>query len=126
MSVLDIFLIVLIITATATCLYLILALRKLVGQIDELHKDIKQLVDHTIPVLKNLNEVTLRANRIVSSAEDYWEGIERSIENVRMKFTNLRSMRRFDGTEFPARNIIQNLKAFSKGIAAFWQEFKRR
>jgi hypothetical protein len=126
MSVIEIFLTILIITATATCGYLIISLKKLVNQVDELHKDIKQLVDHTIPVLKNLNEVTLKANRIVSSAEDFWEGIERSIENVRMKFSNLRSMRGFDGAELPARHIIQNIKAFSKGIAAFWQEFKRR
>ena len=122
----QILLVLLIITATALCIYLIVVLKKLVVQLSDLQKDIKQLVDTTIPVLKNLNEVTLKANRIVSSAENYWEGIERSIENVRMKFTNFTSVSRFDGAEYPARNLVQNVKAFVKGATAFWQELRRR
>ncbi|MDP2039165.1 MAG: DUF948 domain-containing protein [Ignavibacteria bacterium] len=122
----QILLVLLIITATALCIYLIVVLKKLVTQLSDLQKDIKQLVDTTIPVLKNLNEVTLKANRIVSSAENYWEGIERSIENVRMKFTNFTSVSRFDGAEYPARNLVQNVRAFVKGATAFWQELKRR
>ena len=122
----QILLVLLIITATALCIYLIVVLKKLVAQLSDLQKDIKQLVDTTIPVLKNLNEVTLKANRIVSSAENYWEGIERSIENVRMKFTNFTSISRFDGAEYPARNLVQNVRAFVKGATAFWQELKRR
>lgn len=122
---LDIFLIILSIAATVLCIYLILTLKKIVAQIDNLQKEVKQLVDNTIPVLKNINDVTLKANRIVSSAEDYWEGIERSIENVRNKFSRLTGVTRNDGEEFPARNFIQNIKALSKGISAFWQEFRK-
>lgn len=126
MSVLvEILLVLLIITATALCIYLIMVLKKLVVQLSDLQKDIKQLVDSTIPVLKNLNEVTLRANRIVSSAENYWEGIERSIENVRMKFSNITSVARFDGAEYPARNLVQNIKAFYRGFTIFWQELRK-
>jgi len=121
----QILLILLIITATALCIYLILVLKKLLIQLSDLQKDIKQLVDTTIPVLRNLNEVTLRANRIVSSAENYWEGIERSIENVRMKFSNFKSVARFDGAEYPARNLVQNLKAFYRGFSTFWQEIRK-
>jgi uncharacterized protein YoxC len=125
-DVVQVLLILLIITATALCIYLIIVLKKLVAQLSDLQKDIKQLVDTTIPVLKNLNEVTLRANRIVSSAESYWEGIERSIENVRMKFSNITSISRFDGAEHPARNLVQNVRAFVKGAVAFWQELRKR
>ncbi|KAF0152470.1 MAG: hypothetical protein FD143_1108 [Ignavibacteria bacterium] len=121
----QILLVLLIITATALCVYLILVLKKLVVQLNDLQKDIKQLVDSTIPVLKNLNEVTLRANRIVSSAENYWQGIERSIENVRMKFSNFTSVGRFDGAEYPARNLVQNIKAFYRGFTTFWQELRK-
>jgi hypothetical protein len=125
-TVLGIFLTVLIITATVLCIYSILVMKKLVQQVGELQKDVKQLVNNTIPVLQNLNEVTLKANRIVSSAENYWEGIERSIENVRVKFSHLTSPSRFDGVEYPARNLIQNAKALTKGLGAFWQEFRRK
>lgn len=122
---LDIFLIILSIAATVLCIYLIITLKKVVIQINELQKDIKHLVDSTIPVLKNINEVTSKANRIVSSAEDYWDGIERSIEKVRDKFSRLTSVTRYDGEELPARNFIQNIKAIAKGISAFWQEFRK-
>lgn len=122
---LNIFLIILSISATVLCIYLIFTLKKLVAQMNELQKDVKNLVENTIPVLRNLNDVTLKANRIVSSAEDYWEGIERSIENVRNKFSKLINITRYDGAELPARNFMQNIKAVSRGISAFWQEFKK-
>ncbi|MCX7875528.1 MAG: DUF948 domain-containing protein [Melioribacteraceae bacterium] len=122
---LEIFLIILSVAATILCVYLILVLKKIVLQIEQLNKDIKELVDNTIPVLKNINDVTLKANRIVSSAEDYWDGIERSIENVRYKFSRLTGAVRNDSVENPAGNFIQNIKALSRGISAFWQEFRK-
>lgn len=122
---LEIFLIILSIAATVLCVYLIFTLKKILLQIDQIHKEINDLVENTIPVLKNINDVTLKANRIVSSAEDYWEGIERSIENVRNKFSRLSSFNIREGEENPARNFIQNIRALSRGISAFWQEFRK-
>ena len=126
MTVIDILLIVLILAATALCVFVILTLKKLTIQIDGMQKDIKQLVDNTIPVLKNLTEVTSRANRIVSEAEGYWDEIDSSIKNLKVRISRLTSFTGSSNTENPAKDIIKNLRAFSKAISAFWKEFKRR
>ncbi len=126
MTVIEILLIILILAATVLCIYVIISLKKLNEQIEILQKDVKQLVDNTIPVLNNLNEVTSKANRIVSGAENYWDEIDRSIKNLKEKVSDLTSFTRFRDAENPAKDLIKNLRALFKGAAAFWSEFKRR
>jgi len=126
MTVIDVLLIILILAATALCVFVIVSLKKLNAQIESLQKDIKQLVETTIPVINNLNEVTSRANRIVSEAENYWDEIDRSIKNLKAKVTDLTSFTRFRDEENPTKDLIRNLKALFKGISAFWSEYKRK
>ncbi len=126
MTVLDIFLIILIIAATALCLYVIVSLRKSIIQIEQLQKDVKQLVENTIPVLHNINEVTTKVNRVVTEAENYWDEIDRAIKNLKEKAAGLTSLTRFADAENPAQDLIKNLKALSKGISVFWNEYKRK
>lgn len=126
MTVIDVLLIILILAATALCFFVIISLKKLNAQIESLQKDLKQLVETTIPVINNLNEATSRANRIVSEAENYWEEIDRSIKNLKAKVTDLTSFTRFRDEENPTKDIIRNLKALFKGISAFWSEYKRK
>ncbi len=126
MTVLDIFLIILILAATALCLYVIVSLKKSIEQIEQLQKDVKQLVENTIPVLHNINEVTTKVNRIVNEAEGYWDELDHSIKNLKAKAANLTSFTRFRDAENPAQDLIKNLKALSKGIAVFWTEYKRK
>lgn len=125
MSLLEILLIVLVISATVLCFYVISVLQKVLMQINEIQKDVKQLVNNTIPLLKNLNEVTVKANRIVTSAESYWESVERSIDSVKMKISSFTSPSKFGNSNINARGIIQNIRAFTKGFSAFWKEFRR-
>ncbi len=126
MTLIDILLAILILAATALCIFLIFSIKKIGGQLEELQKDVKHLVENTVPVLKNLNEVTQRANRIVTSAENYWDEIERSIQNLKERVSKLTSYTKFSDAENPAGSLIKNLKAVLKGISTFWSEFRRR
>jgi uncharacterized protein YoxC len=126
MTVIDILLIILILAATALCLYVIFSLKKMNLQIELMRKDMKQLVDSTFPVLNNLNEVTEKINRVVSEAEGYWDDIDRSIKNFKSKISDLTSLSKFRDAEIPAKDLIKNLRAFFKGIYTFWSEFKRK
>ncbi len=124
--VLEIFLIILTLAATALCIYVIISLRKILQQMDVMQKDFKQLIDSSIPVLNNLNEVASRANRIVSGAEHYWDEIDNSIKNLKEKVSNMTSLTRFRDAENPVKDLIKNLRALFKGASAFWSEFKNR
>lgn len=126
MNVVDIFLVILIICASALCVFTILYLKKLLQEVEAVRRDVHQLVEKATPVLENLEDVTRRANRVVSEVENYWDQIDNSIKNLREKVTNLTSFTKIRDAVSPATELIRNVKAFAKGIAAFWQEYKQR
>jgi|APHig6443717817_1056837.scaffolds.fasta_scaffold62626_2 uncharacterized protein YoxC len=124
--VIEILLVILILTATALCLFVIVSLKKMNQQIEQLQKDVKQVVEKTIPVLNNINEVTIRVNRVVSEVEDYWDEIDHSIRKIKDKVSNFTSLKLLSDVESPTVDFIKNLKALSKGVSAFWREFRRK
>jgi uncharacterized protein YoxC len=125
MNLIDVMLIILILSASALCIYAIIYLKRLTEQIEAVRKDVHELVERTTPILENLEDVTQRANRIVLEVGNYWDEIDRSIRNLRERVSNF-SFSRLSDVEYPAKDIIKNIKAFAKGMAAFWQEFKQR
>lgn len=125
MSIIEILLIILILSASALCIYAIIYLKRLTEQIEAVRKDVHELVERTTPILENLEDVTQRANRIVLEVGNYWDEIDRSIRNLRERVSNF-SFSRLNEVEYPAKDLIKNIKAFAKGISAFWQEFKSR
>jgi uncharacterized protein YoxC len=126
MTIIDIALVVLILAASALCIYGIIYMRKLTAQVEAVRKDVHDLVGKTTPVLENLEDVTRRANRIVSEVEDYWNEIDRSIKNIRERISGFSSLKNLRDVEYPAKDLIRNIKAFSKGFMAFWEKFKQR
>lgn len=126
MALVDIFLVVLIVSASALCIFVIVYLKKISENVEAARKDIYKLVENTIPILGNLEEVTRRANKIVSAAENYWDELDRSIKNLRAKFADLTSVQRIRDAQNQATDLIRNIRAFVKGISAFIQEFRRR
>ena len=126
MTVIDLLLIILIIAATALCIFVIISLGKLNRQVDSLQKEVKQIVDSTVPLLNNLNEVASKANRIVSEAENYWDEVDRSIKKFKEKASELTSLSRFRDEDNPTKDLIRNLRALFKGVSTFWREFNRK
>ena len=87
MTIIDIFLIILILSASALSLFAISYLKRITEQVEAVRKDVHQLIEKTNPVVENLEEVTRRANRIVSEVENYWEEIDSSIKKVRERIS---------------------------------------
>lgn len=117
---------ILILSASSLCIYAIVYLKKLTDHVEAVRKDVHQLIVKTTPVLENLEDVTRRANRVVSEVENYWDEIDRSIKKLREKVSSLTSLKTITDIEYPAKDLIKNIKAFSKGFYAFWQSFKSR
>lgn len=117
---------ILILSASALCIYLIIMLKKILQEVEAVRKDVDNLVDKAIPILNNLSEVSQRTNKVVSEIEHYWNEIDNSIKKVREKVANFTSLKTFQNDENPAKDLIKNLRAFVKGISTFWQTFKRR
>ncbi len=122
----DILLAILILTASGLCIYLIFTLKTLLQEAETIRKDIHNLVEKALPILDNLNDVSNRASKVVNGIEDYWDEVDSSIKRVKEKIANFTSLKTFQSDDNPAKDLIKNLRAFVKGISAFWQTFKKK
>lgn len=125
MTILDLFLIVLILAASALCIYLIISLKKMNNSIEILQKDLHELSEKTIPVVENLTVITERAARITGEAEDYWSSLTESIEGIKTKISHFGKNSGRDKTNRPVEDFIRNLRAIFMGISAFWDNIKK-
>jgi len=126
MTTLDFFLVILIILAGYSIVLVTIYLKKITEQMQAVKKDIHDFIEKTNPVIENLEEITRRASRVVSEVESYWEEIDNSIKKVRERFSGLTSIKNFREVEYPAKDLINNIRAFAKGASAFWNAFKHR
>jgi ABC-type transporter Mla subunit MlaD len=94
-------------------------------KVEAVSSDIHNFIEKANPVLQELADVSQRANKIVTEAENYWEELDSSIKKLKEKVSDIRSLNFFRDAENPAKDLIKNLKAFSKGFSAFWQAVKR-
>ena len=124
--IIQIVLTLLILSATALCIYLIFYLKKILNQIDDMRKDIHQLVEKTIPVFEKLDTAADKANRIVSEVEGYWDDLESSINNLKQKVSNITSFKKTTTSENSVSDFIRNLRAISRGLVSFWDALKNR
>jgi archaellum component FlaC len=123
MTVIEILLVVLILSASALCIFLIFSISKLLKEVEAVRADVHGFIEKANPVLNNLTEVSQKASRIVSEAENYWEELDRSIKRMKEKVNDVTSLRVFRDDN-PVKELIKNLKALSKGFSAFWQSYK--
>jgi uncharacterized protein YoxC len=120
----DIFIIILLISASVLCIYLVFTLKKLTESINVMQKDIDKLVSTTLPVLENLNQVSEKALRLTNMAEHQVNVIQSGIENFRSNFQQVFSFGKA-GSHNSLTDFITNLRAISKGIITFIKEFKK-
>ncbi len=126
MSLIDLLLIILILSASALCIFAILYLKRITENVEAVRKDVHEFVQKTDPIIENLGGMTSKVNRIVSEVEYYWDEIDISIKKIRERISGLTSLKNFRDVEYPAKDLIKNIKAFTKGASAFWNAFKRR
>lgn len=126
MTLIDVYLIILILAALTVSIFMIIFLKKILEQADAVRRDIHQLVENTLPVMNNLEEVTDRANRIVTEVEGYWNEIDGSIKNVRKGISIITSLKSFRAVGYPVKYLIKNLSAIKNGADAFLNVYKRK
>jgi len=122
----DILLAILILAASGLCIYLIYTLKTLLREAEAIRRDVHNLVEKALPILDNLNDVSNRASTVVNGIENYWDEVDSSIKKVKEKIANFTSLKTFQSDDNPAKDLIKNLRAFVKGISAFWQTFKKK
>jgi hypothetical protein len=126
MILINIFLIVFVISTSIFSVLVIIYLKRIFENINSINKDIHLLVENTIPILSNLEEVAHRVNRVVIEAKEYWEEVHYLIRNLRNKIVIFSSYKKFRDSQKLIFLLIKNFRSITKGIYAFWIDFKRK
>ena len=126
MTLINIFLIVFVISASIFSVLVIIYLDRIFENINSINKDIRLLVENTIPILSNLEMITRKVNKVATEAEEYWVEIDDLIRNLRKKVLIFSSYNKFRNPQKLIFGLIKNFRPITKGIYTFWIDFKRK
>ena len=122
MTLIDVFLIVLIVAASALCIYLIFTLNKLRKSFEVIQNDIHTISEKTVPVLENLDEITKKAAQITSDTEEQISELKTFIQSIKEKVNRVVDLPGKINPENRISELLKNLNAIAKGFSVFWSK----
>ena len=124
MTIVDIFLLVLISSASALCIYLIISLRKISRNVDLMQVDFHNFVETTVPVLSTLEDVAKKLDNITSTTERHILDVSDTIDGYKDKSKHYLEKFKSESTQNQVVSLIQNLRAIIKGVSVFLRDLK--
>ena len=120
--------IVLIVSASALCVALILFLNKIVKSVQSIDSNIQELSANLNPLIKSTQEITNNLNKITSDAKDHLEISRSIVSDFRERADKILSIENKirSGVEDVVMPFMQNLNAIGKGVESFWRNFKNK
>ncbi|MBI9070318.1 MAG: hypothetical protein JEY94_01900 [Melioribacteraceae bacterium] len=121
----DIFVIILLISASVLCIYLIKYIKEITISFKNIEHDLHEISEKTIPILANIEATSKTFYGVANEIEAKVDESINFVENLRDRvgsFVKGGSLRVRD--ENPIRNLIINLTAITKGISAFLSRLK--
>lgn len=125
MGLLDILLVILVLLASALCIYLIVTLKNVNKNLDVLQRDLSEISDRIIPILENLQEVSNKTLFIIEEAENQINKVQLFVNNAKNKIAGFGS-RAGSNPENRISSFVSNLRAISKAVSAFLGELKNK
>jgi uncharacterized protein YoxC len=124
MTIADIFLLVLIISATALCIYLIISLRKISRNIDSMQADIHRFLEAATPAVQKLESIAEKLDNITSTTERHVVEVSDTIDGYVEKGKHYIETLKSESTQNQVVSLINNLRAIVKGLSAFLRDLK--
>ncbi len=125
-TVINILLIILILAATAFCVFAIIYLKKIAEQVEAVRNDVHEYIEKPNPILENMQEISGKVNDIATEVGNYWEEIDDLIKKIRERFSMISSNKNLKEIEYPVKYLVRNAKALASGTSAFWKEYKHK
>lgn len=128
MDTIQIFTIVLLVSASALCIALIFYVNKIVKSVQAINKNLNELSTNLKPLLDSTTELSDNLNKFTAEAKNQL-GISRSILNdFRDRADKLLSFedKIRSGVEDAVLPLFKNLRAVGVGVESFWRNFKNK
>jgi uncharacterized protein YoxC len=95
MTFISIYLIVFVISASTLGIFAIIYLKSIFKNINAIQQDINLIVGNTIPILRNMDQITRKVTGVVTEAKVYWYKIDNSIRILSEMLLIFGSLKKF-------------------------------
>jgi uncharacterized protein YoxC len=125
MSVLTVFNILLILSASALCIALILYLNKITKSVKAIQEDIQDLSFQVKPLIASTTNLSEKLNQITDKAMEPIDSAREIVVEVKDRIDQILDFeeRMREGIEKPAADLINTLTAISNGVKTFWNAY---
>jgi len=127
MSFIDIFTIILLISASALCIALIFYLAKITSSVKAMQKDLNEISAKINPLIVNVSELTEKISTITEDAKGQIQTSKNIVQSVKNRVDTILSLeeRARDGIEGPLMTLVTNFRAIANGLNTFLSYFKK-
>ena len=127
MNLVSIFYILLLLSASALCVALIVYLGRITKSIKEIQRDVNNLTSEVEPLLEASITLSEKLNDISDEAKDQLDTSKEIITSVKERVNTILDWEKRirGGIEVSATDIIKSLSAVTNGLSAFWSAYKK-
>jgi len=121
----DIFIIILLIAASAVCIALIFGLKKIIQSVSMLQKDVNELTSSLKPLINSTQQLTDNINQLTEETKAQLNVSKSIVNDIRERFDKYLEIehRVRDGMENVVMPFVSSLNAIGKGFDAFWSRY---
>jgi uncharacterized protein YoxC len=128
MNLVDVFYVVLLLSASVLCISLVFFLGKIFKTVKEIEIEIKDITLEMKPLIASATNLSEKLNQLSDSADDQLlvtRGIVSKVNNRVDTILDLEEKIR-RGFEGPVMDFIKGFSAIANGISAFWNAYRKR
>ncbi len=128
MDVTEIFTTLLLLSASALCIALIIYLNKIVKSVQSINTNIHELSANIKPLIQTSIELSDNLNKMTSKATEQLDISKSIVSDFRERADRLLSIedKIRSGVEDAVMPFVKNLNAVGKGVETFWRNFKNK
>lgn len=127
MSLIEILTAILLILGSLLCIALIFYIGKITSSIQQVQKNLDELIAKLTPLLSSLSELSGRISELSSEALSQLDISKKIVGNVKEHFDKILELEEKIrwGIEDPVTKLLANIKAVSHGISTFFNHLKK-
>lgn len=127
MPILDIFLIILLVSASALCIALIFYIKKIANSFHSAEVDLKEVSIQIKPLIASATNLSEKLNHVSQEVGNQLETAREIVNDVKSRIETILELeakvRR--GFEEPVMDVVKNFSAVVNGVKAFWNTYRR-
>ncbi len=120
--------IVLLLSASALCIYLILYISRITKAIEDMKTEIQKISDQLKPLLNSLQTLSYSILSISDEIKSNFGKIRWIVDEVKSRVDSLFNIEKKikETIDDPVQSIKENINAWRSGFSAFWKKLKRK